>query len=92
MTHTPTPWRVCHLGTTIPGYHVCNRIVCDEFTDRTSSMGPSEEDAAFIVRAVNAYNFLMDFAKGKCPHLCTDGNCPFDRKAKAAIAKAEEVG
>ncbi len=49
----------------------------------------SKKNAAIIVRAANAYDAFNDFIRGKCPHHCTDGNCPFDRAARQAIAKAE---
>lgn len=32
---------------------------------------------------------LLEFTKGGCPHACTDGNCPFDRKARA-IAQVKQ--
>lgn len=77
--HSPTPWKSDRHGIIGANGH----DVLDGTYNPTS-----EPDLAFIVRAANAYEALADFALGNCPHGCSDGNCPFDRAAKAAITKA----
>lgn len=50
LTHTPTPWRVAE-------YKIDGRFVIETNTEELAYC-PTDSDAAFIVRAVNEYDFL----------------------------------
>ena len=86
-THTPTPWYV--------GHDIVNPIT----GDGTISVGNAwvtvaavlnEEDARFIVRAVNAHADLLAALREAANVLASDKRfAKAEAKARAALAKAE---
>lgn len=88
--HTPTPWEISEpiLGNK---YAVWTRNHSDFEGPRVVIPRKlSKEDAAFIVRAVNAHEDILNMLKSYVK--ATDGMSGFDYmavQAKQAIAKAE---
>ena len=95
-THTPTPWqvtpdgrarvRLVHVETSLDNPHGAGLPICSIPTAR-------QYDAAFIVRACNAHDELVEVARAFISFL--DDDSQSDRRriacyeaAKAALAKA----
>lgn len=95
-THTPTPWKVC--GQSIQcdkgadSYEVARMPVLPSaphlFWDQ---LPQNEADAAFIVRAVNAHEELVELIRSAIPWLVTSPGNPkkLVKRMEEAIAKAE---
>lgn len=48
-------------------------------------------EAEDLARKLNAYPKLIAALKQPCPHSCTDGNCPYDRRQRALLAELGEA-
>jgi len=87
LKHAPTPW---HLASTADGY-----FTCIERDDRliarcgSSDFLQAERDAAFVVRAVNAHEELIDTLRMVIEDLQEDEYGYLIKMAEQAIAKAE---
>ncbi len=99
MTHTPTPWHTKNNETEIADSRGWRIAYVSFEAPRTAD--ERDANAAFIVRACNSHEQLLEACKAlliclrsaecssTCPIDCTVGDRPGD-KARAAIAKAEE--
>lgn len=57
---SPGPWRAYPPNTCVPGYDVCDRVVSDRWTHRSSGDGMSDDDAALICALRNETPALLD--------------------------------
>lgn len=84
LQHTPTPWNTC---TKLDGTYAVGMGQVDV------AKGMTFEDAAFIVRAVNAHKLLVEVAKEAIAEAkdcsCEGYKCLFCF-AQEALARAEE--
>ena len=93
MKHTPTPWEIKKLHGNYEGY-VLLRNTGDGLRridfDKDGTF--KEDDAAFIVRAVNSHEELLEALKGLVAYAldCRIGGAPVVEEARQAIAKAEQ--
>ena len=93
--HTPGDWHVVKPGVSIPGYHVCSRIVSDSYTDRSSFDDPAEDDLALMAEAPRLLAALKS-AVASFEQLVALNRIPENMKglrdARAAIAKVAACG
>jgi hypothetical protein len=92
--HTPTPWKWC--GNDLDGANYaevmgldveCGRALC---YGGTVKLNISDEDRAFIVRAVNAHEDLLEALREAEEFVVgLDGAQMIWEKIRAAIARAE---
>ena len=91
-SHTPTPW---HVGTREPDSDQHHIISGGQYICGIDSYSGAKEDAAFIVRAVNAYDALLDACKMafSFQHLYHSSytHTQVYNQLEKAIALAEEV-
>lgn len=99
MKHTPTPWTVGMYGASADFRAIdIHAAVCKPDGALLATCGPFDEeskaDAAFIVRAVNSHEALLDALKAveeNLAHVGLAGTVGILRKVcREAIAKAEE--
>ena len=87
--HTAGPWRVYPAGTSVPYYDVCQRVVSDYPSGRSSYEPPSDADARLIAAAPEMLDALLearDVIREFLPTVLGDALT----KIEAAIAKASE--
>lgn len=85
--HTATPWRVFLYGGVQIG-HVDGAAICSMWGDKAEG----EANAAFIVKAVNCHDELVNALKAARPFLAISDDQRASGRLKlveAAIAKAE---
>ncbi len=73
--HTPTPWSVDGIGTNIIGPKEDRRYIAETCTlmddnGHTHNDDHSKEDAAYIVRAVNSHEELLQALKDLANEIC----------------------
>ena len=105
MTHTPTPWSIGHSMERNYIYGGGSHLACigsrenGFFIHDDGSLNESEANAAFIVRAVNSHDDLLEALEETVRVAVVFANCeaaearggkipPWLVKARAAIAKA----
>ncbi len=93
--HTPTPWLYCHQdkrGDLATVCYVADFCVTAD-TPSYEFHGTPEQDAAFIVRAVNSHDALVDILTEL---LGADGHDAFEEafweRARAALSLAQPEG
>lgn len=106
VTHTPTPWSIEdgeHGSITLSGgHHIADIPYWDEPgkpQDGWSTQGEAIANAAYIVRAVNAHEELLDACKTVVAHFedvrkratFKVAEPEYVTKAKQAIAKVESL-
>lgn len=83
MTHTKTPWEVCHDGLSIcePDGHLLSTQV-EGLTEKEA-----RANAAFIVRAANCFDALVETLETLAPYFETGSD--EHKLIRAALAKAK---
>ena len=86
LGHTQTPWHVRTKDIEGEIWSEDHKFICV-----ASHTANGLEDAAFIVRAVNAHEDLLSIAKAYLEFMSADPSMPKEQKrfVKQAIAKAE---
>ena len=97
-THTPTPWHKLVIGNRMAIVANNQNFICD-FENRDGTQEEITTDAAFIVRAVNAYGPMVEVIKefAELPMTCEIEGVHHDEeydgmigRARQALALAEE--
>jgi hypothetical protein len=100
--HTPTPWKVDGCAVTSDVFNICTLdTTAKDMNENQIGMGELSANAAFIVRAVNTHEELLETLKTVVVYM--DAQCKVNgefstadapgyamrRKVEQAIAKAE---
>lgn len=90
--HTPTPWKVDGFGITSKVFNIATLdTTAKDMDDNQIGIGELSANAAFIVKACNVHEELIETLKNLVAYSvdCHVGGAPVVAEAREVLAKAE---